>query len=674
MHPLAEVSRALSPPSSPNRRVRRRHHRLSRNNPRPAAARRPTMTRTATAPAKSRDDCLRDALIAHDCVSSNDAARERVLETLERLLAQWSAQCEAEGHHHRYHANRWQRPRPVLVAFGSFRLQVHRPSSDLDLLVLAPPHCSQRDFFSSLVDLLRAHEAAQQVHPIPTAYTPVIKFLLHYVAVDLVFEKGAVVKLLRFNQSRPNPLLQNPSTCTNTNSSSSSSSSHYYSQAPPYLIDDLDLCHQDEAGVRSINGARVSQMLLEMVPNVPAFRTLLAAVKQWAIAKGVYSNVLGFLGGINYAIMAAYVCIHNPITTSDDNDNDSSPVAALLEAFFRTFATWKWPQPVLLGALQSEPPKTHCDHNNNNSNILALPAWDPQSNRRDALHVMPIITPAYPSMNSAYNVDIPQLRRMTHELTLAANGLVTMGRQQKASSSSSSSCYRQLFAPSDFFESHNHFLQVIITSKTQQEHVEWLRLVESRLRLLIGSLETPEMHVWPYAKLFDKPRQATSTDNNNSNDEEEEGFETSFFVALRFAPGVQHADLQVLTLSFCHQVNSWEKRTETMDLVVKHVTRSQLPEYVLPPPPSSSSPLKTSTSSDDASTDDTTTTTSSWMSVSEDDVDSMDEDLLVAAAEGGRQGRRGGAGREPLSYLAAASQGATSSSTESMRMVAQCPN
>jgi len=63
------------------------------------------------------------------------------------------------------------------------------------------------------------------------------------------------------------------------------------------------------------------------------------------------------------------------------------------------YCNWRWPTPIVLQQI---------DH----QNPMGMKQWDPRLDYRDQSHLMPIITPAYPCMNSSYNVSDSTLKIM----------------------------------------------------------------------------------------------------------------------------------------------------------------------------------------------------------------------------------------------------------------------
>ena len=293
-----------------------------------------------------------------------------------------------------------------LVTFGSYRLRAYRSDADVDLLALCPPFCNRNDFFTSLVEMMEAEAAISHIHPIASAFTPVIKFKIYNIQFDVLFGRASgkanIEKLISFQRLSLHPLaLTDTHTLIKTgaigiathaeaakgqrvrvNDNNTGVESQMESTSADMLheftIEDSFLTGmEDESEVRSANGVRVTQFLINYVPDPDSFRLVLCAVKEWAILNGIYSNVLGFLGGINWAIMVAYICKEYP----------KEQPSTLLSIFFKVFATWSWPKPVLLDSTIEAGTGTI---------VKGMKPWDPNTNPRDARHVMPIITPVFP--------------------------------------------------------------------------------------------------------------------------------------------------------------------------------------------------------------------------------------------------------------------------------------
>lgn len=301
------------------------------------------------------EDYMRRASSMHDSQEGSEK-RSSVIQRVQAMLKEWAVEVgKAKG----IADDMLMDGGGIQVQiFGSMRLCVHNCDSDIDMLCMAPAFITRTDFFASFCEKLSTCSDVDSLLSLPEAYTPVVKFGLEGHLVDMVFAS-----------------LQQPT-------------------LPP-LVDVLDIrCLRglDEASVRSLNGLRVAEWICKLVPDLVAFQTALRVIKHWARQRGLYSNVLGFLGGVNYALLVALICQSYPLACP----------FTIVRQFFTIYTGWRWPTPVMI--------KDFEDLEFQESDGRYLPVWNPYVNRKDATHVMPIITPAYPAMNSAYNVAFPQFR------------------------------------------------------------------------------------------------------------------------------------------------------------------------------------------------------------------------------------------------------------------------
>ncbi|KAI4351064.1 hypothetical protein L6164_005449 [Bauhinia variegata] len=241
-----------------------------------------------------------------------------------------------------------------------------------------------------------------------------------------------------------------------------------------------------------------------MVPNIQNFRTTLRFIRFLAKQRGIYSNVAGFLGGINWAILVARICQLFP----------NAVPSMLVSRFFKVYSQWKWPNPVMLGPIK--------DHR-----YMVLPVWNPRRNLKDGKHLMPIIAPAYPSMNSSYNVSYSTLRVMLEEFQ--------RGNQICELTEAKTNRWRNLLEPLFFFEAYNHYLQIDITAKNGVDLMNWKGWVASRIRQHILKIERDT-----YGLLQCHPHPGEFSDKQRSH-------RCSYFMGLQRKHGIgaQESQLQL---------------------------------------------------------------------------------------------------------------------------------
>nr|AAI69821.1 LOC733387 protein [Xenopus laevis] len=401
-----------------------------------------------------------------------------------------------------------------IFTFGSYRLGVHTKGADIDSLCVAPRHVERSDFFQTFSEKLKQQDGIKNLRAVEDAFVPVIKFEFMNTEIDLVFARL-------------------PLQCIPDNLD---------------LRDDSRLRNLDIRCIRSLNGCRVTDEILHLVPNKENFRLTLRAIKLWAKRRGIYSNMLGFLGGVSWAMLVARTCQLYP----------NAIASTLVHKFFLVFSKWEWPNPVLL--------KQPEDSN------LNLPVWDPRVNPADRCHLMPIITPAYPQQNSTYNVSISTRSVMVEEFKqgLLVTDEILLGRCD----------WSKLFEPPNFFHKYKHYIVLTASASTEEHHLEWVGLVESKIRVLVGNLERNNFitlaHVNP---------QSFPGNRDHCKDNE---YVSMWFLGIIFKK-VENAesvnidlthDIQSFTDTVYRQANNINMLKKGMKIEATHVKRKQLHHYL----------------------------------------------------------------------------------------------
>ncbi|KZV58822.1 nuclear poly(A) polymerase 4-like [Dorcoceras hygrometricum] len=432
--------------------------------------------------------------------------REIVLGRLKQIVKDWVKELtRLRG----YTEQMVEDANALIFTFGSYRLGVHGPGADIDTLCVGPSYVNrEEDFFYVLHNILAEMEEVTELQPVPDAHVPVMKFKFDGISIDLLY---ASISLLVVPEDLD--------------------------------ISNMSVLHNiDEPTARSLNGCRVADQILKLVPNVENFRTTLRCLKFWAKRRGVYSNVTGFLGGVNWALLVARLCQFYP---------KANP-SMLVSRFFRVYTQWRWPNPVMLCEIDDDE--------------LGFSIWDPRRNHWDRNHLMPIITPAYPCMNSSYNVSASTLRVMSEQFQF--------GKKICEDIELNKTQWSTLFEPYLFFESYKNYLQVDIVAADLDDLRAWRGWVESRLRQLTLMIERDtsgklQCHPYPHDYV----------------DSSKPCAHCAFFMGLQRKQGEvvqegQQFDIRKTVDEFRHQINSYMYWKPGMEIYVSHIRRKQIPSYV----------------------------------------------------------------------------------------------
>ena len=166
--------------------------------------------------------------------------------------------------------------------------------------------------------------------------------------------------------------------------------------------------------------------------------------------------------------------------------------SVIVGKFFRIMSKWHWPNPVILKQIETGPMRT----------------WNPAIYRGDQGHLLPIITPAYPSMCATHNVTMSTKAIILREMERAGDIVDKIFTKQLQ--------WKHLFEKHKFFtHDYKYYLSIVATTRTKETQHLWSGLVESKVRTLVGDLDYDE-HIkiaHPFNKGFERVHSCNSEED-----------------------------------------------------------------------------------------------------------------------------------------------------------------
>ena len=338
-----------------------------------------------------------------------------------------------------------------VFSFGSYRLGIVGPGDDIDVLCIAPATgtrednkcCERTEFLEEIrkqLESIKEEKEITQILPIAEAKVPIIKIVFKGIPIDILV---ACVSFKTIDE--------------NFN-----------------LDDDNILKNCCEKCILSLNGCRVTNAIFKSLPKerIEDFKLTLRAVKLWAKKRGVYSNAMGYLGGVAWAILVAKICQLFPKCKANQ----------LIRKFFEVYGAWNWEIPVQINEIKEEVD-------------FACPV---QIWKKETTHCpFYIITPAFPAQNT--NAGTNQILRRV--LVEEFNAFKEYSSKINIDDNYCQYTWKGLFQGGiKLFEGYNYFLQIDILAMNKIEFKSWDGYVESQIRkLILNFIDLPQIKLRPYS-------------------------------------------------------------------------------------------------------------------------------------------------------------------------------
>lgn len=399
-----------------------------------------------------------------------------------------------------------------LIAFGSYRYDVCSPESDIDSLCIVPQFVKRTDFFTVFYRILSTNQFVKNLVKVENAYVPIMTMQFQGIDVDISFAQLAMQNI------DPEMDLS-------------------------VLDDDNILANVDVQSMRSLNGVRVSNMILKLVDNTQNFSIFLRFIRLWAKKRGVYGNSYGYLGGVNCALLCVFICQKYPTALP----------SKLILMFFKELMNWNWPDPIYI----------------NTPSTGIQPSWDNNQGSAGKNDKMPIITPAYPAMNSMAKATKSTRERMIHEFK--------RGYKYTERVLNEGTEWKTLIEPSHFFVNYKKYVRVQIWATNAEEFNKWVQTVEAQIRKLTLALESVRFMtaVYAYPQHFDRK------------DDEGHEYSSSFYLGLEYNIPKEESverriDISEQAQKFIDDMYESPNRTNQMGLFLYLIDKMIIQDYLCP--------------------------------------------------------------------------------------------
>ena len=349
-----------------------------------------------------------------------------------------------------------------VFTFGSYRLGIAGPGDDIDVLCIAPAidtndnnkKCNSRieliEAIAKQLKLLKNKKEITQILLVSDAKVPIIKLIFKDIPVDILV---ASVSFKTIDETFN-------------------------------LEDDNVLKNCCEKCILSLNGCRVTNAIFKCLPKgmkIDDFKLTLRVIKLWAKKRGIYSNAIGYPGGVAWAILVAKVCQLYPKCRAN----------VLIRKFFEIYSNWDWKNPVQINEIKEDIGFT-----------CPVPVWKKEIEEQEIKNHSPfyIITPAFPAQNTNPKTNPILKRVMVEEFNMFKEYSEKINIEDK----NNIYTWKDLFKNSNIVDGYKYFLQIDILSIQKSDLKEWDGYVESRFKqkLIKYLSELTQIKVRPFSIIF----------------------------------------------------------------------------------------------------------------------------------------------------------------------------